>query len=761
MTNLTALPGGTELVGDYRIDRVLGAGGFGVTYLAEEIALSRLVTIKEYFPSDFAARLNGSDAGPRSQSCVSDYQWGLDRFIEEAQTLAKFNHPNIVTVYRYFRANNTAYMVLHFEEGQSVKTWLKTLGRAPRQKELDAILTPLLDALETVHKADFLHRDIAPDNIIIRKGGDPVLIDFGAARSDIAAHSKTKTVSALVKPGYSPYEQYAETSRQQGPWTDIYALAATLYHAVTGKRPPDSPSRMLKDDYVPARNVALSAYRGTFLDAIDRALVLSVDGRPQSVAAWRGPLLAPEPAKPGLFARVKDRTIRPNAAKEEVRSVPSVKTVVPPPPDAPGPKGQLLDFFDALKKPVAAAATDDRPPKATPAPAAPKPSRKVARAEKAEKAKPEAAAKVPKAKSRPRPAPDVARTRPFRRGLLTKVILAAGLAGVVFAYGERLPHFFAKPASRITTGALPASAEVRTIVEAHSFKAHDGTIEGVSFSGDGRLIATTGADKMLKIWDADTRALNGVLALANGPATSLAVRNNRAVTSHADGTTIIWDLDGKRQLYSFKRNEASVWAAAFAGSEDQVAAAGHDWTVALWQTSSQTTPVHLFEGHDNAVQALATEPTGHWLASGGADRTVKLWDLTTNELRRTYRNHSDFISALAFSADGAMLAAATLDGAIKLWSTTSSRLIRVLGNHNARVTSIAFSPSGEFMASAAEDGTVRVRGMKRTRSYWSMNSIDKPAKSLAFSPDGRTLATGGIDGTVTLWTLPEPRLAQR
>jgi serine/threonine protein kinase len=277
MTNLIALKNGTELVGDYRIERVLGAGGFGITYLAEETALDRKVTIKEYFPSDFAARTSTSDAAPRSQDCASDYRWGLDRFIEEAQTLARFSHPNIVRVYRYFKANNTAYMVLHFEEGQSLKAWLKGLGRAPRQKELDAIVAPLLDALELIHKQDFLHRDIAPDNIIIRKDGSPVLIDFGSARGEILAHSKT--VSALVKPGYSPYEQYAETSRQQGPWTDIYALGATLYHAVTGKRPADSPSRMVKDELVPARDAALSSYRAGFLKAIDHALALQIEAR--------------------------------------------------------------------------------------------------------------------------------------------------------------------------------------------------------------------------------------------------------------------------------------------------------------------------------------------------------------------------------------------------------------------------------------------------------------------------------------------------
>ena len=363
MTNLIALPSGTELVGDYRIERVLGAGGFGVTYLADEIALARMVTIKEYFPSDIAARDGGIDAAPRSQDCAGDYRWGLDRFIEEAQTLAKFDHTNIVRVYRYFRANNTGYMVLHFEEGQSLKGWLKALGRAPRQKELDAIIGPLLDALELIHKSDFLHRDIAPDNIIIRKSGDPVLIDFGSARGEIASH--TKTVSALVKPGYSPYEQYAETSRQQGPWTDIYALGGTLYHAVTGKRPPDAPSRMVKDELVPAREAALSSYRAGFLKAIDKALALNVEARPQSIPAWRGDLLAPDPVRPSWLARTTGGRKNRKKEKEDAEPAAAFPATVPiapvaptpPPPDAPGPKGGLLDFLEGLrKKPEAAGA---------------------------------------------------------------------------------------------------------------------------------------------------------------------------------------------------------------------------------------------------------------------------------------------------------------------------------------------------------------------------------------------------------------------
>ncbi|MGW8206258.1 MAG: serine/threonine-protein kinase, partial [Hyphomicrobiaceae bacterium] len=359
MTNLIALPNGTELVGDYRIERVLGAGGFGITYLADEIALDRAVTIKEYFPSDFAARNNSHEAVPRSRESSRDYRWGLDRFIEEAQTLARFDHPNIVRVYRYFRANNTGYMVLQWEEGKSLKTWLKELKRAPRQSELDEIIAPLLDALEIIHKADFLHRDIAPDNVIVRKNGAPVLIDFGSARGEIAAHSKT--VSALVKPGYSPYEQYAETSRRQGPWTDIYALGATLYHAVTGKRPPDAPSRMVHDEIVPAREGALSSYRASFLNAIDRALALEIKDRPQSVAAWRGDLLAPEPPRQGWLAKALDSKRETEEAQDDknlaaAHPAASPQATMPPPPDMPGPQGGLLDFLDRLGAGKAASA---------------------------------------------------------------------------------------------------------------------------------------------------------------------------------------------------------------------------------------------------------------------------------------------------------------------------------------------------------------------------------------------------------------------
>ncbi|MEO1720748.1 MAG: serine/threonine-protein kinase, partial [Pseudomonadota bacterium] len=219
----------------------------------------------------FASRAAKSDGAiPKSQACSADYTWGLDRFIDEAKALARFDHANIVRVFRYFRANQTAYMVLQFEEGEPLRAWQKRRKTAPTQAELDGLLSPLLDALATLHRDGVLHRDIAPDNIIVRQDGTPVLIDFGSARCDVAAQSRT--VSALVKPGYSPFEQYGSDGALQGPWTDIYALGATLYHLTTGKRPPDSPSRVVSDAYESAARLALGTYRPEFLVAIDAAL---------------------------------------------------------------------------------------------------------------------------------------------------------------------------------------------------------------------------------------------------------------------------------------------------------------------------------------------------------------------------------------------------------------------------------------------------------------------------------------------------------
>jgi WD40 repeat protein len=252
----------------------------------------------------------------------------------------------------------------------------------------------------------------------------------------------------------------------------------------------------------------------------------------------------------------------------------------------------------------------------------------------------------------------------------------------------------------------------------------------------------------------------GAIALEDGPATSFAVRNNRVVTGHANGAVAVYDLDTKRRLYRFKRNDARIWDVTFVGSEDRVAAASHDWTVAIWETASESAPTALLEGHESAVQAIAADPSGRWIASGGADHTVRIWSAERGDLKRIYRNNSDFISALAFSPSGSFLATGSLDGSMKLLSMNSYRWQRSLKGHDRRITSLALSSFDDLVASASDDGVVRLRSLKRPQRSLTLSGIGSGAKAVAFTNDGRTLLTGGQDGVVRLWSLPEAQIAQ-
>ena len=282
-----ALPSGTQ-VGAFQIESVLGSGGFGITYRARHRTLGKSFALKEYFPHQFSYReTTNVRARP---SAAKDYAWGLDRFEKEARALAKFKHPSIVDISDIFTANDTAYIVLAYEPAPSFGRWLDRLGRPPSQDELDRIVAPLLDALELVHAHGMLHRDIAPDNILIRPDASPVLIDFGAARDEL--QHRSGPVTAVVKPGYSPPEQYDSNPSTQGAWTDIYGFGATLYHAVAGPLQSDEGDRFDARVRTAAAAKSRGLYRPEFLAAIDWALELAPAARPQSVREWRARLEA-------------------------------------------------------------------------------------------------------------------------------------------------------------------------------------------------------------------------------------------------------------------------------------------------------------------------------------------------------------------------------------------------------------------------------------------------------------------------------------
>jgi serine/threonine protein kinase len=278
----------------YTINKILGQGGFGITYLADDTNLNQSVAIKEFLPIEMAVRDQSSSVHPVSGEYGDQFKWGLDRFMSEAQTLAKFKHPNIVRVFTVFPENNTAYMVMEYEHGKGMHELLKNKNTLSEEK-LKAIILPILDGLKQVHAAGFIHRDIKPANIFIREDGSPVLLDFGSARQSFG--QQTHTLTTMVSPGFAPFEQYVSKSNKQGPWTDIYGLGATMYRAVIGRSPSEAMDRSEgllhteSDTLVTASEINPEGYSPSLLSAIDHALAFKPEDRPQSVTDWQSEVL--------------------------------------------------------------------------------------------------------------------------------------------------------------------------------------------------------------------------------------------------------------------------------------------------------------------------------------------------------------------------------------------------------------------------------------------------------------------------------------
>ncbi len=319
-----------QTIGRYEIVSVLGQGGFGITYRARDIQLGREVAIKEYLPSALAVRQDGATVLPRTTKMADDFGWGRDRFVTEGRTMATLHHvPAIVKVFDFLEANGTAYIVMELLSGETLEDRLKRQGTL-MPDEVDRILWPLLDGLEQVHAAGFLHRDIKPANILLNAQGDPTLIDFGAARE--AMVGRTSAMTAIFTPGYAAAEQM--TSAKQGPWTDIYGLAATLYHAIAGKTPPSAFDRMLDDGYEPLARLAPKGFPSGLLAGIDAGLAVAARDRPQSIAGWR-PIL-------GMTAApAADATVMMGKAEAPVVARQSVLTPEVAPAAAAAPKSRM------------------------------------------------------------------------------------------------------------------------------------------------------------------------------------------------------------------------------------------------------------------------------------------------------------------------------------------------------------------------------------------------------------------------------------
>ncbi len=282
-----ALPEGTVLAGQYVIEKVLGQGGFGITYKAVDHNTGKYVAVKEFFPDSMATR-SATMVIPFTGERGDSFNYGKDCFLKEAETLARFiGNENIVRIFTYFEENSTAYFVMEYIEGKSFDVYIRERGGRVSFDEAAAVLIPVMDALNDVHSKGIVHRDVTPDNIYITNDGVVKLLDFGAARYSLG--DKSRSLDVVLKHGFAPKEQYTRRGKQ-GPFTDVYSLGASFYYAITGKRPPDSVERMDNDELIPPSSLGADIGRVPE-QAILNALNVQPGDRFQSMAAFKNAML--------------------------------------------------------------------------------------------------------------------------------------------------------------------------------------------------------------------------------------------------------------------------------------------------------------------------------------------------------------------------------------------------------------------------------------------------------------------------------------
>ncbi len=486
-----ALPRGTLLNDKFRLQRVIGVGGFGIVYLAHDEMSDVKVAIKEYMPTSLAGRTKTMQVSLTSQSNAETFALGLKSFWNEARLLARFRDEQLplLKVYDAFQANGTAYMVMPVLRGRTAYQVRREMPKPPSERWLRTLLTDLLPALERLHAENVFHRDIAPDNIQIDIHAKPVLMDLGAARHVIS--NRTQSITAILKPGYAPIEQYGENEKlRQGPWTDIYALGATLHFLLLNKAPSSATSRMF-DAGEPLVTQDLPGCSQAFLRVVDWMLAVRPEDRPQNVAQLRAALeesdpttriMAPKASKATPRAAVPPAAAVPAAGAPAAAAAPAAAPTLPVAPRAAPPGPAVPPAVPAaapataaarMASPADAAATVIAPPKvakvsaASPPASAPAAAPTTPAAPSASTARPatpqgltSAPPKAPaEISSVAAPAPGAARS--------PMPMVLAGLAALVVV-GGAAAWLWPRQSAPTTAAARPSPASAPEVVKAPS-----------------------------------------------------------------------------------------------------------------------------------------------------------------------------------------------------------------------------------------------------------------------------------------------------
>ncbi len=705
----SALRSGYRLA-DYTIESVLGHGGFGITYLARDMALGAQVAIKEYLPHEIANRDNKTMVLPNpSREAVRDYQSGLKNFVKEARALARFKHSNIVRVLRFLEANGTAYMVMEYEEGQSLADYLKRHGPRLDEPTLLRVFIPILNGLRAVHEAEMLHLDIKPENIYLRKDGSPMLIDFGSARQGTAHLQKV----ALTH-GYAPMEQYPDKG-EPGAWTDVYAIGASMYRCVSGKKPDDSLERyqaVLKyqvDPLTPAVKAGGKEYQQHVLECIDWAIQVYSRDRPQSARALQNALMGKgrtsrqtSISQPANFNRPTSRPAYRLGAKsafkaEHDSSSAAVGWMAAGLMVASLSVAGFLYWSDIKmlwngleSQPVVAPPTANVSEKLVTVSPAPSDGAVAA------------PANAPPQAVRP---PVAVRPVPVTAAL--PAMLAKTLTGhqdwvqsVVFSPDGK---WFASAGldKSVKLWVSATGSLLGTLRQSYA-------VNAVTISSNGVWLASAGDDGTVRLWEAKTGTPRGALSGPSYAVYAVAFSPDGKLIAAAgkDRTVYVWEVNGGESLYSLEGNTGDIYALVFSQDGKYIAAAGTDETIHIWNVANGQEAFEL-TGHRNKVMSLAYSPNGKWLASGDAGETIRIWDANNGTHIRTLTNNP-VVLALAYSPDSRWLAAGLANKSIELFDASSGDVVQVLTGHQDWVQSVAFSPDGTLFISGSRDKTVRL-----------------------------------------------------